>query len=597
MTCRFELFENFRSFDDWKVWSGVNKYIYSGDFINKVVERIRACGVREPLTGEMFPPQKINISGDNYRETVKAGKLISRHRAILMVLERLSKNEEIGNISRKIKIYAPEALTDFALFFRGMFPRFLGTEYAETKNEVASLWPIAAEDLTNLSFGDSVFDIVVSNEIFEHVHDLNKSLHEVFRVLTPHGVLVSTFPFAFGKERGEIKAKLVDGEIEYLTVPEYHGNPMRPESGSLVFEIPGWDLIERAKALGFSDAYFSFVCSAECGVAGKDIGGIFVFVAKKNSGQTFRDVSPRVSKSNGISEDAGDCEKNFSFQKSDNDLGSAVRDHVVTRLAGLVGLPRSGTTVFAAAIGANPAVKSVFEPWNAEKKCLPPINLGLKDFCKRFDVHFSDNHRILLVKETAADPAYLEAIDSLLSDRAVDHSKLIWIFRNPIHTFLSEVNARKIWWGEPDLRITEDLFSRWADRSLRSIKIISNMCARQKVLCVDYDFFVTNPEQTLRPVMKFLGEEFSSNQIDYFKSIGELDVRGDVNVASDPKKISTDSMLQREIESESVVGQISGSIYFDEIMKVHNAALESISGRKPTGSSTKKFVEMLSALL
>lgn len=43
-------------------------------------------------------------------------------------------------------------------------------------------------------FGDSTFDVVVNNQVMEHVPNLNVALQEIRRVLKPGGVVLSLFP-------------------------------------------------------------------------------------------------------------------------------------------------------------------------------------------------------------------------------------------------------------------------------------------------------------------------------------------------------------------------------------------------------------------
>ncbi len=45
-----------------------------------------------------------------------------------------------------------------------------------------------------LPFDDAVFDIVVSNQVFEHVADMAPAVRELARVLRPGGVLIAVFP-------------------------------------------------------------------------------------------------------------------------------------------------------------------------------------------------------------------------------------------------------------------------------------------------------------------------------------------------------------------------------------------------------------------
>jgi len=278
-----ELRKVLRSMSDWRAWIKTHLFLRDETYIQTVLEGITKVGVIEPLSGNAYPPKEIGIVGGNLRETIRAGRLISRHRALLVEL-RQAGSRNAALISRKAKIYAPEALTEFALYMRGRYPRFVGSEYAESEEEIRSLFPIPHQDIQALSFVDSSFDVVLSNDVFEHIPDLDKALIECCRVLGPEGYLVATFPFAFERQDGIRKAVLEDGSVTYLTEPEYHGNPMNPERGSLVFEVPGWNLIERAKGAGFSDAAYVFNSSARHGILGRELAGVFVFCATK-SGQ------------------------------------------------------------------------------------------------------------------------------------------------------------------------------------------------------------------------------------------------------------------------------------------------------------------------
>ena len=87
--------------------------------------------------------------------------------------------------------------------------------------------------------------------------------------------MISTFPFSFTPTT-IVKSRFRDGVIEYLTDPEYHGNPAEPSKGSLVFQIPGWDILNLCRAAGFSHAEMVFVSSIERGITATDIAGIVV---------------------------------------------------------------------------------------------------------------------------------------------------------------------------------------------------------------------------------------------------------------------------------------------------------------------------------
>jgi SAM-dependent methyltransferase len=46
----------------------------------------------------------------------------------------------------------------------------------------------------HIPFEDEFFSLVVSNQVFEHVHDIDLALSEISRVLVPGGSLVALFP-------------------------------------------------------------------------------------------------------------------------------------------------------------------------------------------------------------------------------------------------------------------------------------------------------------------------------------------------------------------------------------------------------------------
>jgi SAM-dependent methyltransferase len=46
----------------------------------------------------------------------------------------------------------------------------------------------------HLQFSDMTFDLIICNQVFEHVRDLDKVLKEIHRVMKPDGVLYALFP-------------------------------------------------------------------------------------------------------------------------------------------------------------------------------------------------------------------------------------------------------------------------------------------------------------------------------------------------------------------------------------------------------------------
>ena len=90
--------------------------------------------------------------------------------------------------------------------------------------------------------------------------------------------MLATFPMAFGQQENIIKAEFRGAQQMALFrgEPEYHGDPIRPTRGSLVYQIPGWQILDLASMIGFSAVMMHLVSSWKCGVLGGDLPGVFV---------------------------------------------------------------------------------------------------------------------------------------------------------------------------------------------------------------------------------------------------------------------------------------------------------------------------------
>ena len=95
--------------------------------------------------------------------------------------------------------------------------------------------------MTRLTYADGSFDLVISQDVMEHVADPVTGFAETARVLRPGGAHLFTIPQDPALPTSVTRTRLVGGAIEHLLPPEYHGDPVRPE-GALVFTDYGADL-------------------------------------------------------------------------------------------------------------------------------------------------------------------------------------------------------------------------------------------------------------------------------------------------------------------------------------------------------------------
>jgi hypothetical protein len=270
-----EIAQSFGCYEDWQSWSAANPYVFDANYVESIVAYAREHGVQSAFLGPI-PASEVIVCDSNYRESLWARRLNPRLRAVLDLMAQEPVLADVHNVA----IYAPEALTEFALVLRGRYPRFIGSEYAETAEQRQKLFPIMYQDLLNVDFPSNSFDLIISNEVLEHVPDLPRALSETARILKPSGVMIATVPFCYGNRATTRKAWFVDGKLQYAGEPEYHGNPVDPK-GSLVFQIPGWDILDMCRHAGFREASMQFISSHIRGITGAEIAGVLVLRAAR----------------------------------------------------------------------------------------------------------------------------------------------------------------------------------------------------------------------------------------------------------------------------------------------------------------------------
>jgi len=208
----------------------------------------------------------------NWRERLECPlcRMNNRQRLIATLI-----NQKLSN-NKNQNVYFMEQVTPIYNWAISKFKEhnLVGSEYLGYEYEGGTtVKGIRHEDVENLSFSDSQLDLIVSNDVFEHVPHPAKAFAECARVLKPGGVMLATIPFHSGMDESVIRAQLDNGQAEYLLPEAYHGNPVSAD-GSLVFTDFGWDILEQMKGAGFSDVSVDAYVSAEFGHFG---GGQLVF--------------------------------------------------------------------------------------------------------------------------------------------------------------------------------------------------------------------------------------------------------------------------------------------------------------------------------
>lgn len=408
-----------------------------------------------------------------------------------------------------------------ARVLRGLFPYFYGTEYLPSEAERLLYFPVPHMDLQQTELPDNSFDVFISGDVLEHVPDPESAWAEIRRVVKPGGLIISSFPFDPNRATTQVKARLnAEGQIEHLSTPEYHGNPVDPSAGSLVFVLPGWDLLNRFRAAGCSDAAMIMVASSMHGIASDGQPGCFIFTS--TNGASVGSARPRV----------------------------AAPASLPDKLCTLVALPRSGTTLMTALFQVHSRFDTVFEPWNA-KLLAGPEDATLPRLLAKSGIS-EPAGRYLFVKETSADPTYISHMRRLLeqSPLPVDRT-LILLCRRPAHCFLSEIERRGQWWNDP-VALDSAQFVLWCEKTRRALAALIGLVRSAGGTLVCYESVADQPELMLRRLGRLVGFEPEPAQLEYEKHLDTSKVRGDVNVGTRPEPISMESVMRRA-EAEPVV--------------------------------------------
>jgi SAM-dependent methyltransferase len=482
-----------------------------------IIADVQRNGYEEPLTEILCKPEEIKITPENLHESISANELNSRKRALLFhfwneVLVRHWQGR------RNLRILSADGLTRLALILRGRYPYFYGGEYLPSEEAKRDFFPIPHLDLHTIELPDERFDLFISGDVFEHLPFLHKALTEIYRVLKPGGVLVSSFPFTPSREATLVRASLSkDGDLIHHEPPEFHGNPVDQKGGSLVFQLPGWDILQTLKAIGFEDAYFTMLASSHYGVTSNGKPGPFILTATKPA----TDKRPR---------------------KRPRDYVN--RKPLPEKLCTLIALPRSGTTLITSVFSVHSKFVAVFEPWNSTRefqKLIPTLD----DLSKH--AHLPDlTGKILFVKETAAQHEYVNNLGQLLESVPNFVPKhVLFALRSPAQTFLSEVSRRKEWWGA-DVFVDREAFKNWVAKSRVALRLIIQFARQYNGTVIALGSFAAHPEKVLEKLGQRIGVAVEPTQLEYEKHIDIKIIRGDRNISTAPTPIDASKVNFRD---------------------------------------------------
>ena len=132
------------------------------------------------------------------------------------------------------------------------------------------------ENLERQTFADESFDVVVTQDVFEHVLEPRQAFAEMARTLRPGGAHVFTVPWYYWKPT-LVRAHRDNGKLVNDCEPDYHGNPIDARGSLVVTEwgIELLDLIERWSGMRTTVEHIFDARQGICGEFGE------VFISRK----------------------------------------------------------------------------------------------------------------------------------------------------------------------------------------------------------------------------------------------------------------------------------------------------------------------------
>jgi SAM-dependent methyltransferase len=133
---------------------------------------------------------------------------------------------------------------------------------------------IFCQNLEMLTFDDNSFDIVITEDVFEHIRNYKKGFCEIHRVLKTGGIHVFTIPFLFNQET-IIRVDTSTSQDIHILPPEYHGDNIRGKI--IAYRTFGIDLFHVLSSIGFlTSVYNSTLLDSQYGIYNS-----YVFISKK----------------------------------------------------------------------------------------------------------------------------------------------------------------------------------------------------------------------------------------------------------------------------------------------------------------------------
>lgn len=134
------------------------------------------------------------------------------------------------------------------------------------------------EDLERQTYPDASFDLVITQDVMEHVYSPKDAFAEISRTLKTGGAHIFTVPLINNHSKTEIWAtKGEDGTPVFLKTPEFHGNPINAEGAPVTMHW-GCDIVNFIDSNSSMQSFIEYIDNLDFGIRAEYIE---VIVSKK----------------------------------------------------------------------------------------------------------------------------------------------------------------------------------------------------------------------------------------------------------------------------------------------------------------------------
>ena len=200
----------------------------------------------------------------------------------------------------------------------------------------------------------------------------------------------------------------------------------------------------------------------------------------------------------------------------------------------IVGMPRSGTTLVESVVSLNCEVKDLGETNIFEKAYLQSIKNDQQ--ISLTDLYFQEIKELGINSSITSNKWLYNYMYAGIIANQISNSKIIYCFRNPLDNILSITRANFSTGNSYSSSLVD-----CAKVYINHEKIMNIYKSRfsSRIYEMDYDLLVTNPETTIKLLIKWLGWQWNENYLSPHKNQRTVLTASDVQVRSpiNPKSI------------------------------------------------------------